>query len=106
MARTPLSLQFSGSRLREWRERAGLTQQQLAKTCGLSRFQISRWEVESSKPHVTALGSLIRGLGKALGRPHGGVNPFTIDDLLDIRRCPPHRHAPKETQKGYTRWTP
>jgi hypothetical protein len=44
LVRTSLSLPFSGTRLRHWRERAGLTQQGIADICGLSRFQISRWK--------------------------------------------------------------
>jgi transcriptional regulator with XRE-family HTH domain len=83
MARQPLSLPFSGQRLRAWRERAGLTQQELADTCGLSRFQISRWETEENKPEPSALGRLVRGLGEALGRPAGDDKPFGVDELLD-----------------------
>lgn len=83
MARQPLSLPFSGKRLRAWRERAGLTQQELAVTCGLSRFQISRWETGGNKPEPAALGQLVRGLGAALGRPVGSRIQFAIDDLLD-----------------------
>ncbi|TCO62955.1 helix-turn-helix domain-containing protein [Actinocrispum wychmicini] len=78
MVRNRLTLPFSGARLREWRERAGLTQQDLAGKCGLSRFQISRWETGEAKPAVRALEPLVRGLGTALGR-----DGFTLDDLLD-----------------------
>jgi len=85
MAKTPLSLPFSGPRLREWRERAGLTQQQLAEKCGLSRFQISRWELGTAKPLPSALAHLTHGLGTALGRPRDGVDRFTLDELLDAR---------------------
>ncbi|GAB3872604.1 helix-turn-helix domain-containing protein [Kibdelosporangium lantanae] len=84
MAKQPLSLAFSGARLREWRERAGLTQQDLAEKCGLSRFQISRWETGSAKPDVRSLPLLVRGLGAALGRPTGRRDSFTVDDLLAI----------------------
>jgi transcriptional regulator with XRE-family HTH domain len=83
MARTPLRLPFSGARLREWRERAGLTQQELATQCGLSRFQISRWETGESKPGPRSLEPLVRGLAAALGRPASGDNPFRLDDLFD-----------------------
>jgi transcriptional regulator with XRE-family HTH domain len=84
MARQPLSLPFSGKRLLAWRERAGLTQQELAVRCGLSRFQISRWETERNKPEPAALGRLVRGLVDALGRSDGGDEAFGVDDLLDI----------------------
>jgi transcriptional regulator with XRE-family HTH domain len=83
MARNPLALPFSGARLREWRERAGLTQQALADKCGLSRFQISRWETGEAKPEPASLEPLVRGLGEVLGRPAGAENPFRLDDLLD-----------------------
>jgi transcriptional regulator with XRE-family HTH domain len=78
MARSPLTLPFSGARLREWRERAGLTQRELAECCELSRFRISRWERGDSKPEPAALEPLVRGLRKALRRPG-----FSLDDLLD-----------------------
>jgi transcriptional regulator with XRE-family HTH domain len=84
MPRTPLSLPFSGKRLREWRERAGLTQQTLADKCGVSRSQISRWETEETKPEPCSLEPLVRGLGEALGRSADGGNPFTLNDLLDV----------------------
>jgi transcriptional regulator with XRE-family HTH domain len=83
MARKPLSLPFSGKRLRQWRERAGLTQETLAEKCGLSRSQISRWETEEAKPELRALGPLVRGLSEALGRPADGGEPFGLGELLD-----------------------
>jgi len=85
MAKAPLSLPFSGSRLREWRERAGLTQQELADECGLSRFQISRWEIGTAKPRLSALAPLTPGLGDALGRPRDGVDRFVLDELFEVR---------------------
>jgi transcriptional regulator with XRE-family HTH domain len=84
MARTPLSLPFSGKRLRGWRERAGVTQQSLADACGLSRFQISRWETGDNKPEPRSLTLLLRGLANVLGRPADGENALTLDDLLNV----------------------
>lgn len=83
MARTPLLLPFSGPRLRMWRERAGMTQQQLADMCGLSRFQISRWETGTAKPEPGSLVHLVRGLSKVLGHTSDGSCPFKLDDLFD-----------------------
>ena len=80
MARTRLSLPFSGTRLRHWRERAGLTQQALADTCGLSRFQISRWETGEAKPEPGSLKPLVQGLSKALD---DYATLFGLADLLD-----------------------
>lgn len=90
MARQPLSLPFSGKRLRAWRERTGLTQQDLAVRCGLSRFQVSRWETGENKPEPAALGRLVRGLAEALGRPVGSDRVFGLDELLDVQTdaCP------------------
>jgi transcriptional regulator with XRE-family HTH domain len=83
MARTRLGLPFSGTRLREWRERSGLTQQELGDKCGLSRFQISRWETGDAKPEPGSLRPLVQGLADALNRPTDGEDPFILADLLD-----------------------
>ncbi|TCO62711.1 helix-turn-helix domain-containing protein [Actinocrispum wychmicini] len=83
MARTSLTLPFSGDRLRSCRERAGLTQQELAERCGLSRFQISRWETGEAKPGARSLRPLVRGLAEVLERPAGSAYPFTLDELLE-----------------------
>ncbi|MBP2329814.1 transcriptional regulator with XRE-family HTH domain [Kibdelosporangium banguiense] len=82
MARASLSLPFSGARLRHWRERAGLTQQALADACGLSRFQISRWETGDAKPEPGSLNPLVRGLASAL-KGAGQASLFTLADLLE-----------------------
>nr|WP_042186422.1 helix-turn-helix transcriptional regulator [Kibdelosporangium sp. MJ126-NF4]CEL17267.1 hypothetical protein [Kibdelosporangium sp. MJ126-NF4]CTQ91503.1 hypothetical protein [Kibdelosporangium sp. MJ126-NF4] len=79
MARTSLSLPFNGTKLRHWRERAGLTQQALAEKCELSRYQISRWETGDAKPEPASLKPLVRGLAVVL------PDPFSLDDLLDTR---------------------
>nr|CEL16807.1 hypothetical protein [Kibdelosporangium sp. MJ126-NF4]CTQ91964.1 hypothetical protein [Kibdelosporangium sp. MJ126-NF4] len=80
VARTSLSLPFSGARLREWRERAGLTQQKLAVVCGLSRYQISRWETGAAKPEPGSLKPLVLGLADVLDVP------FVLADLLGVSR--------------------
>lgn len=77
MSRSALALPFSGARLRLWRERAGLSQQALAGQCGLSRYQITRWETGTAKPEPRSLQPLVSGLAAALNRP------FTLDELLD-----------------------
>jgi transcriptional regulator with XRE-family HTH domain len=84
MARSGISLPFDGARLRQWRERAGLTQQELADRCGLSRFQISRWETGQTKPAPRALPPLVHGLTEILSTS-GCPEPFTLNDLLDRR---------------------
>jgi transcriptional regulator with XRE-family HTH domain len=82
VARTSLSLPFSGARLRHWRERAGLTQQGLADRCGLSRFQISRWETGDAKPEPGSLNPLVTGLASALNDLGDGT-AFGLADLLE-----------------------
>jgi transcriptional regulator with XRE-family HTH domain len=82
LARTSLSLPFNGVRLRQWRERAGLTQQRLAHACGLSRYQISRWETGDSKPAPGSLKPLVEGLARALTDAEDATT-FGLADLLD-----------------------
>jgi transcriptional regulator with XRE-family HTH domain len=84
LARTSLSLPFDGTRLRAWRERAGLTQQRLAEACGLSRYQISRWENGTSKPAPGALRPLVEGLARELTDAQNPVM-FQLADLLNPR---------------------
>jgi transcriptional regulator with XRE-family HTH domain len=57
-----------------------MTQQELANDCGLSRFQISRWETGETRPTPGSLKQLVHGLAKAL---NGTVPSFGLADLLD-----------------------
>lgn len=55
MAGRPISLDFSGARLQELRERRGWTKQDLAKQCteagrSVSRSQVGKWESGEHKP--------------------------------------------------------
>ena len=83
MARTRLSLPFDGTKLRAWRERVGLTQQELGDKCGLSRYQISRWESGIARPEPGSLALLVRGLAEAARSLT--PDPLTLMDLLDSR---------------------
>jgi transcriptional regulator with XRE-family HTH domain len=76
MARRPLSLPFSGSALRDKRERAGLTIVELAERCNQTGYSV----------HRTTLGKIERGVHM----PHPGLLAalttaldVTVDDLLD-----------------------
>lgn len=76
MPRTSLSLPFSSARLRQARERAGLTQEDLAKrtsdsACPVDRSSISHYEAGDRPPSAPAL----KSLSDALALP--------VDDLLD-----------------------
>jgi transcriptional regulator with XRE-family HTH domain len=75
MPRTPAPATL-GTVVRQYRERAGLTQAQLAERAGLADATISR--VERGRLHPSA--DLIGKLASALG--------VTVDDLLR-RRSPP-----------------
>lgn len=75
MARTPISLPFDGSRLRTARERAGYSQEDLAKLCTkqgtcVSRFQVVRAEGGRYKPQARVLAAFVRALN------------IKLDDLL------------------------
>lgn len=51
-----------GDRLREERERRGLKQSELADLCGVTMFQISRYETGKSEPGSTVLHAIARHL--------------------------------------------
>ncbi len=57
-------------RLKDFRKRKGLTQQQLADLLGISNKSVSRWESEGGYPDVELLAPLARALG------------VTVDELL------------------------
>lgn len=76
MPRTSLSLPFRPARLRQARERAGLTQEGLAartahSACPVDRSSISHYEAGDRPPSAPAL----KSLADALQLP--------VDDLLD-----------------------
>lgn len=67
MARTPLTLPFSGARLRVQREMKGWRQQDLSdRTAALgdrvAREDISRYETGSSLPSATTFGAIVNAL--------------------------------------------
>ncbi len=46
---------FRRERLREARENKGLTQRELAQLCGITEFQVSRYETGKSEPTANSL---------------------------------------------------
>jgi transcriptional regulator with XRE-family HTH domain len=52
-----------GGRLRELRERVGLTQAQLAEKMGVQRLAVARWEAGSREPSWTTILALCNVLG-------------------------------------------
>lgn len=80
MAKTPLTLRFSGAKLRELRERKGWFQQDLSDKTHevaerVARDRISRYETGESMPNPRSLAALVLALN------------CTTDDLLDEPRA-------------------
>jgi transcriptional regulator with XRE-family HTH domain len=76
MARTPLSLPFSGRLLRAERERAGLLQEQLAEKCTQGGYPVVRASISSLEiGRVMPSPPLLAALASALG--------VQVDALLD-----------------------
>lgn len=70
MPTTPLTLPFSGRKLRELRERKGMFQEDLAARCQetgtrVSRASISRYELGNGKPAPRNFVALVAALGCA-----------------------------------------
>lgn len=55
-----------GDQLRTARERAGLSQQELAEKAGISVDSIQNWEQGRTRPRLPALGKLAQALGVSL----------------------------------------
>ena len=71
-----------------WREKCGLTQEQLAQRVGTTKGTILRWETEVRDPPLAALGALAEAFGidpPALFHP---PDKPTADDLLRGLRQP------------------
>jgi transcriptional regulator with XRE-family HTH domain len=80
MARTTLTLPFSGRKLRELRERHGWLQSDLEARCEqkgrrVARDRISRFETGRARPSAPALVTMAAALG------------VEVDDLLDTKRA-------------------
>lgn len=54
---------WNGSRLKELRLAAGLTQTKLAEQIGVSRDAIARWESNNREPNWTSVVALAKALG-------------------------------------------
>ena len=57
-----MTLQHLGERIKQARERRGLTQQQLADSAGLSRGYLARLEIGRHDPSVSTVISLAKAL--------------------------------------------
>lgn len=77
-----------GERLRELRERAGLTQQSLATAAGLSISAVVKIEASRADPSWTTVQALARALGVAVGEFDRSDEPAT-----------PKKPTPKKPKK-------
>ena len=59
-----------GEKLREARQRAGMTQKQLAEAIGCKQKDVSRWEIGQIEPGVLTVKKMAQALG------------CTMDDLV------------------------
>lgn len=73
--REPEALDGIGHRLREERMRAGLSQRELARRCGLSASLISQLESGQSRPSVGTLYTIVTELSVSLDRMIRGEQP-------------------------------
>lgn len=80
----PEALDAIGERLREERERAGLSQRKLAKSLGLSPSLISQLESGQTKPSVGTLYSIVTELGVSLDSimrgEEGPTSPRVVEE--------------------------
>lgn len=74
----------TGDRIRQARKRQGLTQDQLAKACGVTRSAVSQWEsggiqgIEAANLHAAA-----RYLGVTVDWLLSGSEPATVDRVAE-----------------------
>ena len=66
-------MQALGARIREARERAGLTQAEFARRCGTERGTAWRWETGRAEPSLAMLRTIAAVTGSDLGRLAGGA---------------------------------
>lgn len=62
-----MTKQIFGQRLRTMRKQADLTQETLAKKCGIPQSHLSKLELRSGYPDVSTLLKLAKGLGVTVG---------------------------------------
>jgi transcriptional regulator with XRE-family HTH domain len=90
-----MDAQSFGARLRELRERAGLTQRDLADRSGVPQANIARWEQGIRTPLVVAIPPLAEALG--IGVAQLFAPPATTEGRSRGR---PPKAKPKRRRKG------
>ena len=78
-----------GQRIQELRKQAGLSQEALGETLGVSRQAVSKWEGDNGIPELDTLIAMSRLFGVTLGQ------------LLGVE-TPEEREVPPETAPGFT----
>jgi transcriptional regulator with XRE-family HTH domain len=84
-------LEDIGTRLREERDRVGISQRELARRIGLSASMISQIESGQSKPSVSTLYAIVTELG------------VSVDDIFrgdEAHEGPGHVHGPEGSDDG------
>src|SRR2546421_736543 len=92
------SAEHFGPRLRELREQAGLTQEQLAERAGVKRDAVARWEGGRREPSWGNVLALCQALGvdcNAFTVPPAGLSP--PGPRRGVRRAPPAQPEARES---------
>ena len=66
----------------EWRDRKGLTQQQLGDRLGVSDVTVSRWETRSRRPDGSTLAAICEALGIPITAIYRHPDQPSADELL------------------------
>ena len=75
-----------GARIRECRERAGLTQVQLAKAAFVTRQSVGNWENGKTMPDVQSLQLVAQALGTTVDGLLGDEVPAIVRETIGARR--------------------
>ncbi len=75
-----------GARIRECRERAGLTQAQLASAAFVTRQSVGNWEGGKTLPDVQSLQLVAQALGTTVDGLLGGEVPAIAQETTEARR--------------------
>jgi transcriptional regulator with XRE-family HTH domain len=81
-----------GARLKRPRERAGLSQEQLALRAGLNRYSVIKWERDEHEPMWSSVLALARALGCAVADFDGTKAPPA--DVRPARKGRPRKAQP------------
>lgn len=66
----------------EWREKRGLTQEQLGERLGVSDVTVSRWETGKRRPDLATLAAIAEAIGIEFDRLARHPDNPSADDLL------------------------